>query len=188
MIYLYTYFVVSTQLFTFKPIAPRCSFFWEQAMFWHSQNGRHGSYACPAGPRLPPTKLSTNMARPKKNAEELRTKSVNVSLTVAEYEYLKKLAGHGESVVRDTSKRPMPTRARSIAGIIQGLLFDSPSRAGGLSDEDRKALFQLAGMARNLNQLAAQANAQGYVSVALSTDRLAGDIRELINSLRHYDR
>ena len=44
---------------------------------------------------------------------------------------------------------------------------------------------RLCGMANNLNQIAHKANAQGYESVSQENLRLAGQIRQLVNSVRH---
>jgi len=126
------------------------------------------------------------MPRPKKEDTDKRSRNVNVALTEVEYSYLQRQAGHGERVERPDSKKPMPTRQRSIAGIIRQLLFSDPQPGYSVPDADeRKALFQLAGMARNLNQLAAQANAQGYAAVATRTDELSSQLRQLIS---RYDR
>lgn len=126
------------------------------------------------------------MARPRKDPTEMRTKSVNVALTPAEYSQLQQLAGHGNRVIRPDSKRPMPTRQSSMADIIRNLLFaPTAKRSNTLGDDERKALPQLAGMARNLNQLAARANAQDYSVVSIRLNKLADDIRTIIDS---YDR
>ena len=125
------------------------------------------------------------MARPTKAGTDKRTRSVNVALTEAEYAQFQALAGHGERVVRADSKKPMPTRQRSIAGLIRQLLAAGKTGAAAVSDEERKALFLLAGMARELTQLAAQANAQGFAAVAQRTDELARQLRTLMSV---YDR
>ena len=107
------------------------------------------------------------MARPTKSETEKRIKRVEVAFTEAENNRLKEHAGN-----------------RNLASIIRQLIRyrQSPTNLG---EQERKALFQLAGMARNLNQLAAQANAQGYAAVATRSDELANQLREIINS---YDR
>lgn len=125
------------------------------------------------------------MARPPKAPSEKRTKSVNIALTQAEYEQFQKLAGHGKPVVKADSKKPMPTRQRSIAGIIRQLLKGDKNQSTQTGEAERKALFQIAGMARNLNQIATQANAQGYTSVAKRTNELADQLRNLMSV---YDR
>lgn len=132
------------------------------------------------------------MGRPTKTASERRTRSVTVGLTETEYQHLQTLAGHGERVVKDNSKRPMPTRQRSIAGIIRQALLRAGNGPTATNEteraadvEERKALTQIAGMARNLNQLATRANAQGYEQAARQADALADKLRELIN---RYDR
>lgn len=107
------------------------------------------------------------MGRPPKSETDKRTKRVEVAFTEVEYNQLKAYAGN-----------------RNLAGIIRQLIrYRQP--ATGLGEEERKALFQLAGMARNLNQLAAQANAQGYAAVATRADELANELRQIIS---RYDR
>lgn len=123
------------------------------------------------------------MARPPKSDTERRSRRISFAVTETEYKAFQELAGHGQRVTRPDSKKPMPTRQRSIAGIIRKLLQGRSHQPIGT--EERKALFQLAGMARNLNQLAAQANAQGYAAVATRADELANEFRNIIS---HYDR
>lgn len=101
------------------------------------------------------------MARPPKPPDQKRIKTVNVAFTESEYNDLQQQAG-----------------TKSIADLIRQLL-KGKQQAAPVSDDERKALFQIAGMARNLNQLAAQANAQGYGAVATRTNILADQLREL---------
>lgn len=128
---------------------------------------------CPTGFQLPPDSTEyllfrrTKMARPTKATDEKRTKNVNVAFTETEFKQLQEQAG-----------------ARSIAGLIRQQLTGA-KQAAPLGEAERIALYQLAGMARNLNQLAAQANAQGYGAVANRINELADKIRNIIDG---YDR
>ena len=132
--------------------------------------------ACPS--------MKTN-GRPPKAENEKRSKRISFAVNETEYAYFQQLAGHGERVVRAESKKPMPTRKRSIAGIIRQLLEGANAPPTETGEAERKALFQIAGMARNLNQLATQANAQGFASVASRSNDLADQLRALIS---RYDR
>jgi hypothetical protein len=123
--------------------------------------------------------------RPAKSDTERRDKRISFAVTEAEYKQLQELAGHGERVIRNNPARAMPTRKRSIANIIREMLKGRYRKPSTTQNEELKALTQLAGMARNLNQLAAQANAQGYGAVATRSDQLATEIREIIS---RYDR
>lgn len=134
------------------------------------------------GPGSAHKPMKTN-GRPPKAAAEKRTKRVSFAVTEEEYIAFQTLAGHGERVVREDSKKPMPTRKRSIAGIIRKSLL-SKGGVQSITDAERKALAQMAGMARNLNQLATQANAQGYASAAYRDNEIADQLREIINRIR----
>ena len=128
--------------------------------------------------------MKTN-GRPPKTETEKRSKRISFAVNETEYAYFQQLAGHGERVVRAESKKPMPTRKRSIAGIIRQLLKGGNAPPTETGEAERRALFQIAGMARNLNQLATQANAQGFASVASRSNDLADQLREIIS---RYDR
>jgi hypothetical protein len=155
-------------------------------VFWFTKTRSH--YVLPTlALRGPGFRRHTQnpMARPAKSPAEKRAKRISFAVNETEYKYFQELAGHGERVVRADSKKPMPTRKRSIAGIIRQLLKGNKTQPTETGEAERKALFQIAGMARNLNQIAAQANAQGFAAVAMRTNELADQLRNLMSV---YDR
>jgi hypothetical protein len=125
--------------------------------------------------------------RPRKQAEELRIHTITISVTEAEYRTLKEQAGHVEPPASKKGSRPMPTRARSIAGMVRDRLFKSEGtgRGQGPTIAEQQALLAVAGEARNINQLAKLAHAQGFETQAQLCEIA---LRKLYQLLDRYDR
>lgn len=100
--------------------------------------------------------------RPKKAAEEKRSKAIQIRLSPANYRYVQKLAED-----RNTS-------------LSEAILDQCKGDVKVLTPEQEAQLRNIATMANHLNQLARKANTDGFQSVAVLVKQQAEKLKELL--------